>query len=1011
MSLKLPILSSPAGFVLFTTSYRMRCRKAHVIMKLSAFLLVVTNLQLFAIGYGQKVSVTLKNASLEQVLSEIQRQTAYTFIYNAALSERIKRQDLEFIDASIEQILDFCLRGQNISYHFTDHVISLKQEPTPSAKEELPIDIKGLVTDAENGSPLAGVSIIVKGTSKGTTTDSEGKYVLDGLNPTNVLVFSFVGFETREILVGENTNINVALKISIQSLSEIVVSAVGSRSTVVRSNTSTLAPVDIVTSKDLLTTGQLEITQMLNAVAPSFTTAKTTIADGVDHIDPSSLRGMQPDQVLVLVNGKRRYSAALVNINNAIGRGSVATDMNSIAPASIERIEILRDGASSQYGSDAIAGIINIVLKKKTGTTVVFNSGQYRTDFLNRSVADGLAFQLSANHGMNLGKKGTISFSLELRKRDSTNRSGDYTGTVYTNNVAQDEILIAQNGFSRRNNMHVGQSKNNTAIFSVNGEVPVSAHANIYFTGSMGYRDGLSGGFYRYPRQTSQVIAQLYPNGFLPRIFATILDRSLTAGIKGETKNNWNWDFSHTYGFNSFRFDVRNSNNASQYALGADAPTRFYAGTVAINQNVTDVVFSKDFASQVSLKSFNVALGSELRFDNFQQMQGEEASWKNYDIASGKVGGSQVFPGYQPSNEVNKTRSVIAAFVDLESDMTDRLLMGAAGRFENYSDFGNVFAGKFSLRYKFSEFFSVRGTVSNGFRAPAMQQYYFSSVVTLFTPTGPGGSLVPTQTGTFNNESSVTRAFGIAPLKAEKSVSFSAGITSKISKDVSLTVDAYQINVKDRILYTSSFPNSNATVAAILAPFPDVGAAQFFTNSIDTQTNGMDVVITATPSLGKGKFNASLAANFNRTSIEGGIRGLESNTNGAFDRYILDRRDSGRIVVGYPRDKYVFNLGYSIGKFSTNLRAIRYGEVRGLNSANPAFDEYLSPKIVTDFSVSYNIIKSLQLTLGANNVFDVYPDEQKFDANKNSGRYVYSVIATQFNYFGRYVFATLTARF
>ncbi len=1005
--------SCPLG-KLFSTKTCLPARQALLIVKLTAIILLSACLTASANGYSQKVSLSGKNVPLEKIFSAIETQTNYVFFYNYGLLNEAKPVNIEVKNASLDDVLKFLFKDQPLDFVIKQQTIFITKKNIPAiVKEEKPlppppITVTGRVTN-ENGEPVA-ASIMVKGTKNGAITNNDGYFELKNVDENAILVITGVSIEPTEVKVNGKTSLTITVKIKAASAENVVVT--GSRSKVARSSTNTVAPVDVFSSKDLAVTGQLEPTQMLATIAPSFQSAKTTIADGLDHTDPSSLRGMQPDQILILVNGKRRYTSALININNAIGRGSVLTDMNSIATSSIEKIEILRDGAAAQYGSDAIAGVINIVLKKSLGTTATYNVGQYNTkNFLDRHIKDGGVMQLGVNHGFKLGNKGgVLSMSMELRTRDSTNRSGDFTGTVYNTNKTIDDSLVSARGFSRQYNMHVGQSQTDVVIFSLNGQVPIKGATSLYFTGSLGYRDGLSGGFYRYPKQTTQVIAELYPNGFLPRINATIRDKSFIAGMNGQTKSNWDWDVSHTYGSNSFRFNVKNSNNASQYQLGKNAPTEFYAGKLKVNQNVTNVTFTKDFGGKMNLKSFNLALGSELRFDNFQQIAGEEASWKNYTPSSGRAAGSQVFPGYQPGNEINKTRTVISVFADAETDLTDKFLLAGAVRYENYSDFGSAIAGKVAARYKFAEFFTVRGALSNGFRAPAMQQRYFSAVATNFLPLGPGGSLVPVQNGTFRNDDQVTKAFGVQPLKAEKSLNMGIGLTSRFAKFMSFTLDLYQINVKDRILYTSSFPKSNPNVAPILAPYPDVSGAQFFTNAIDTKTKGLDAVLSATPLLGKLKLNLSVAANFNKTEIDGKVKGLDKNTNGSFDRLILDRRDSGRIVVGNPRDKYVVNVGGTISKFSTNIRFVRYGKVSGLNSVNPAYDETLNPKVVTDFTVSYNIMKELQLTLGANNVFDVYPDKVKYVQNSNEGRYVFPVIATQFAYFGRYIFATLSLK-
>ncbi|MBA2250422.1 MAG: TonB-dependent receptor [Chitinophagaceae bacterium] len=787
------------------------------------------------------------------------------------------------------------------------------------------------------------------------------------------------------------------------------VTVVGSRSTVVRSNVQTAVPVDVINSRDLAATGQVEPTQMLNFVAPSFNSSRQTIADGTDHIDPATLRGLGPDQVLVLVNGKRQHNAALINVNGTIGRGTVGTDLNAIPPSSIEKIEVLRDGAAAQYGSDAIAGVINIVLKKSVNKTTItgYTGAQYK--------GDGFVYNGGINHGFKLGKQGYLNMSLDYRHRDPANRAGYYNGTVYTSNVAQDEVLIAQRGFSRYNNDQIGQSKLLNTGVVLNGGVPLNPAntTKLYFTGSYNYRRGDAEGFYRYPKQTNQVISQLYPDGFLPQIESTIQDKSVIVGVQGKTHSDWNWDVSNTYGGNSFKFDINNTNNASQYALGANAPTSFYAGTIKFNQNTFDAGLSKDFGKKVNLQSFNVAFGAEYRLDNYQILAGEEASYKNYapPPTSTKVGGAQVFPGFQPSNAVNENRNVGAAYIDLESDITNKLLVNVAGRYEYYSDFGSNVAGKLALRYKLTDFVSLRGAISNGFRAPSIHQRFFSAISTVFVNTPQG--FVPLQQGTFRNNSDIAAAFGIPSLKAEKSINYSAGITSKPAKNVSITIDAYQIEIRDRIVLTGNFTKSNPTVAQILANYPDVNSAIFFTNAVNTRTQGVDIVTSADLKVPKGNLNITLAGNLNKTKLFGNIQTTSKlpadslNTNTLFNI-----QEKGRIEQNQPRDKFTLALNYRVGKFNFIVRDTRFGKIATIfNGTDRTRDEHFSPKYVTDVALSFKPKEFMQITIGANNIADVYPDKLKNPLNSSSGVFVYSREATQFGFNGGFYYASLTFNF
>lgn len=903
--------------------------------------------------------------------------------------------------------------------------------------------VRGRVTDATNGTNLPGVSVVVVGTTTGTTTDSQGQYSLR-LDPGSyTLRISFIGYQTEtvpvQVTAGTTATADVRLKESLASLTEVVV--VGSRSTQARTSTETVAPVDVIQSRDLQATGQVDLTQQINFVAPSFNSSRQTIADGTDHIDPATIRGLGPDQVLVLLNGKRRHNQALINVNGTIGRGSVGTDLNAIPATAIERIEVLRDGASSQYGSDAIAGVINLRLKERPGTTVNAQLGQYYA-------GDGRIAQIGVNHGFKIGEQGFLSLTGEFRHRGGTNRSGDYNGPVYVNwNVGrntgetdaayaarrqglyqQDQALIQQNKFNLSKNMQVGNSQVDNAGIFLNSRIPIGTKAGFYATGGINFRKGKAAGVYRYPFQTAQVITAVYPNGFLPNIESTINDQSLLVGVNGES-NGWRWDISNVYGGNSFRFNVTNSNNASQFAQGASAQTSFYAGTLSFYQNTADATIAKDFGSQIGLKTFNVAAGASYRLDFYRIKAGEEASYRNYDPAAGRIGGAQVFPGFQPTNEVNATRNVGGVYVDIETDINEHLLLNTAGRYENYSDFGGNFAGKFAARYKFTEAFSLRGTISNGFRAPSLHQRYYSAISTVFVSTGQG--LEPRQTGTFRNDSPIAQAFGVPSLSSERSVNYSVGITSRPVSNMSITVDAYQIDIRNRIIYSNQFARAASGAGLIVANIlngagqQEVNAAQFFSNAVSTRTRGIDIVVATSPRLNRGSLDLTLAGNFNETRLVGAIqRPANLPADAAFGNFLFNRQDSARLTSAQPRSKISLNANYRFNKFGAVLRFTRFGEVVTLDPINPGLDERFSPKLVTDFSVSYRVLKNINLTLGANNILDVYPDKltktlqptpERFGSavldNSSFGRFIYSRAATQFGFNGGYYFLNVSASF
>lgn len=878
--------------------------------------------------------------------------------------------------------------------------------------------IRGTVKDP-NGLPLQGASVVVEGSKKGVVTDAAGTYSISVPPGNYTLVITYVGMQqlrqTATATAGTTTDVSVNLQ-SGGDLNRIVI--VGSRSATVRSSTQTPVPVDVISARDLQVTGQIEPTQMLNFIAPSYNSSRQTVADGTDHIDPATLRGLGPDQVLVLVNGRRRYNTALLNVNGTVGRGSVGTDLNSLPPEAIERIEVLRDGASSQYGSDAIGGVINVVLKKNNkGTTLFGHIGQ-------QYAGDGGQRQIGITQGFKLGTTGFLTISGDLRHRDPTNRSGDYQGNVYKafpgnytpaqfdSVIAIDQPLVQQNNFSRKNNMGIGNSRLDNAGFVVNAGIPLSNRTQFFATGSMNWRDGQAAGFYRYPYQTSQVIAELYPNGFLPLINSNIRDKSVIAGVEGKTSGGWNWDASQTAGGNSFRFDITNSNNASQFALGKAAQTEFYAGTLKFYQYVSNVNFSKDLGAKAGMRSLNLATGAELRFDNYQIEAGEEASWKNYAPTSGKVGGAQVFPGFQPVNAVNETRTVAGAYVDLESDVTDKFLANVAGRYEYYSDFGSNVAGKLALRYKVADALSFRGSVSNGFRAPSMHQRYFSSVATVFV--NVNGVLSPVQNGTFRNSSDVAKAFGIPSLTAEKSLNYSAGLTSKLKGGWNITADVYLINIKDRIVLTGTFSKSSSVVANLLSAYPDINSVAFFSNAIDTRTKGLDVVVSRDMRLDKSSLRLTLAANFNKTEVtKNKPLPTPLQADASLGNVLFDREQRVRIERGQPRNKISLALNYLLGRFSVNGRATRFGIVESASANSLLLDEKFDPRIVTDLSLGYKISSFATFTIGANNIGDVYPEKlQKVDYrgrvdNSSFGRFVYSRNATQFGFNGGYYYTSI----
>jgi iron complex outermembrane recepter protein len=926
-------------------------------------------------------------------------------------------------------------------------------------------DVAGKVTDAKTGEALAGVSILAKGTNRGTTTAADGTYKLNA--PDNAtLVFSFVGYESQQVVVGDRNSLNVSLQAATQTLSEVAV--VGSRAATARTNIETAAPVDVITTKDLKGFSQVDVGQILNYVAPSFNSNRQTVADGTDHIDPASLRGLGPDQVLVLVNGKRRHTSALVNINGTVGRGSVGTDMNVIPVAAIERIEVLRDGAAAQYGSDAIAGVINVVLKKNyEGLSASLTAGanmtmlNYMVPNINggsdkhaHHITDGQVFQFDISKGLRLGKKGSMSISAQYNQRGRTNRSGkDNAPTIYLganagfpatpagqdatvfrkNLIAADAAYATQRGYDRQNMVFGNSDSKNLGLF-LNGTLPVATQSELYFSAGITNRTGTGFGNNRVPVSRGQQPLRgdgtlFYPDGFLPGINSNINDQSLLAGFKTKL-GNWRMDLSNTFGRNGFTFGVFDSGNAT-LPNADNQQTTFDAGTLSFSQNTTNLDFSRMFEKAGSISGLNVAFGAEFRRDQYQITAGESASYsgavKNVPVAPIIVGGppynngttaagpgGQVFPGYQPANEIDKARTNLGLYADLEGEVANRLLIGLAGRFENYSDFGSNFSGKIAARLKLTDNLALRGSASTGFRAPSLHQRYFNNTSTQFV------SGIPSNTLTVNNDNDIARkAIGVDALRPETSVNMTAGITAKLGA-MSLTIDAYQIKITDRIVYSGAF--SRALLGFTATDYVGINNVNFFANAANTSTKGIDIVANGRYNVGKGKLAVMAALNFNKnevTSINSTtlINSPEKNDptkspDTWFKNLLFDRQQRSRIEVWQPMDKINLSATYSIGKLDITARTVRFGSVKYIHNVdteakksdgtywNTQFnrdasgaaliDQTFAPVWITDLIVNYRFNNKLSISLGANNILDVYPDQIYIDPRNAIGSTDYS---------------------
>jgi|CXWL01.1.fsa_nt_gi iron complex outermembrane receptor protein len=827
-----------------------------------------------------------------------------------------------------------------------------------------------------------------------------------------------------------------------------------------RTVTQSPVPIDVISGTEMKQGGYLETSQMLQANIPSFNFPRPSLTDGTDHIRPATLRGLAPDQNLVLINGKRRHTSALVNLNGSIGRGSVSTDFNAIPSSMIDRIEVLRDGASAQYGSDAIAGVINVILRKDTGWGLNFAFGQSKE-------GDGKDYKLDAYTGTRLGEKGSLFLSLYLRDHGATNHiepdtRQQYFGTSTTTglpvlpsgNFGSGTGLSASNGtldpreaVVRRLNHRFGDPQTKDKGIWLNGDYPLFDDMTFYFNAGNSIRHANAAGFFRRPGDDRTVRA-IWPDGFLPFIDSVVDDLSVGVGIKGKVSD-WNWDISTNYGTNALDYRTSNSVNVT---LGNASPTAFYDGQLKFNQVSTNIDLTTSFNAGLATP-LKFATGFEFRSEEYTISAGEPDSYRNGGqtiIGGPSAGGlaavgAQVFPGFKPSDAGAHDRDAKAFYLDFEQNLSDRWLVSLAGRFEDYSDFGNSSTVKFATRVEVTPEFALRGSASSGFRAPHLAQEWFSSTATNFI----GG--VPFDILTFPVTAPAAIALGSSPLKAEKSTNVSVGATWNSKNGFSATVDYYHIEIKDRIVLSSNF--TGAPIIALLATqgITGIGGGRYFTNAVDTTTKGLDISARytwKTTDLGNLTFTAGYNHNTTKADkIKPALPALSAITTTP----LFDLTETIRLERGQPKDNLNLSATWEMGKFSTLLRLVRYGEVSAVpfTSATQAQIDALTPgrkvefrpavpgsvggtttnrqiiliygaKWIGDLDVTYHYNKNITLSAGVNNLSDEYPDQNirskivsgtVFNGGDNGGNLPYLGSLSPFGFNGAFYYGKLSYKF
>lgn len=911
--------------------------------------------------------------------------------------------------------------------------------------------ISGSVYDDANGEPLIGASVVIKNTDFGTVTDLNGRFEIE-VKEGAILIFSYTGYDSQEIEVGSANTYEIRLKQGV-ALEEVTV--IGSRGKP-RTDVERPVPIDVVNFKELASTGQTDLGQMVQFSSPSFNSAKYGVNGTTNYADPASLRGMGPDQSLVTVNGKRRHQFSTLNLNVAPGLGNVVTDLNSVPSGAVKRIEVLRDGAAAQYGSDAIAGIINIALKDQAdGGTFITTAGFHSTSpddeaSAGRTFRDGATFKNALNYGFSLGKEGSyINLTLEHFSFAGTNRSDYYSGTIYpsvpedqprdadgniiatedypylTENPRGERGVYPQDDFVVGN---YGSNENETKQLFVNLKYPLNNRGlSLYAFGGYSDKDIVAYGFFRNPGRFSRAVLTVFPDGYVPILPGQSEDYSYAVGLEQRLEGGWNFDLSYTLGHNDLELWNRNSTNPS---LGSATPTSFYVGQYWFEQNIVNADVSKNLGVVGGIAGLNLAFGAQYRTDRYQQFLGSPESFEVGPLAAlkGKDVGSSARPGIQDENDIS--RSNFGIYADVEADISDAFLIAAAARYENYSDFGGNISGKLAARYKLTDQFSVRGSYNRGFRAPSVAQ--LGTVNN--TSTVQNGQIVITRQVPAADER--LAQLGIEDPKAEISDNFNLGLTAKFANGAFLvTADVFQITIDERIVISERLRTDR--YPAVAALFPDEREIRFFTNHVDTKTQGIDVVASYKKAFTeKSSLNVSLAATFTETEVTGQKDTPQEILAGAAQEdqslKLLGQVATELIEVAVPRNKLLLSALYSFGKWGISVRATRFGNVQAFSRGLSGEDENVicdesgsrcvqtfTPKVVTDLSLSHDFNDSFTLTLGSNNIFDIYPD--KYNTTRNgfkgsassyaSGQIPYSRNSNQFGFNGRYLYLTGTIDF
>ncbi len=969
-------------------------------MKLSFVLIFMTIVELSAttVFSQNKIDFNYRDVPLKKILDEIKLQTDFNFFYNIKeiddkkrMSFKAEKEPLRVVLKKLgdQEYLDYTINGKHII--LTKRKV-LNKSTLPPVQEK---EIKGVIRE-DSGNPLPGANVLVKGTDIGTLSDFDGNFSIQVPDGKQILIISYLGFATTEVNIKDKTTIDVTLQSEANQLEDVML--VGSRSNVARTNVERAAPVDVLKTQDLVSTGQTELAQQIHFQAPSFNSTKYGIVNVTSYVDPATLRGLGTDQTLVLINGKRRHQSAALNVNRVVGRGSVGTDLNAIPSAAIERIEILRSGAAAQYGSDAIAGIVNLVLKDDYNK----NSITAKSGISSRS--DGAVYDFSVNLGNRIAEKENsyLNTTFYFHHNEETDRKDTYSGFVFDrDDEVNDALLVEQNGFDRDKDIGTkfGQSRNTMGAVIFNGAYPINESWEIYGFGGISHKKLLSFGFFRQPGRTERSVPEIYSFGYSPLYPATSTDAQASLGVQNDLRDGWNFDLSVTYGKNWLATYTENAANAS---FGIFTPTEFYLGNNNFGHTSVNTSISKTYRDMNVLKSLSLAFGAEFKNEEYQITIGDRVSYTEGPFADQGEFSSSGKIGFSPREAVDKNRASYGVFADIESDISEALLVGAAARVENYDGFGTNVSGKLNARLKFTKNFSLRASVNRGFRAPSLHQLNFSANDPQFGINAQGEDDSINILHIRNDDPTVGK-LGYGNLDAETSWDYNIGITAKLGQKILLTLDAYQVDVQDRIIISESLDVNDVGLPELFTE-QNIAEIQFFTNAVDTKTTGIDFVGTYTERFGANDdkiFTTTLSATLNKTEFNSEVRtSQELQTLGVTE--VVGERMRGLVEVAQPKNKFILSLDYKSKRFFTTVRLTRFGEVSDVDSRDDNGDfQVKDAKIVTDLSLGFNFSEKFSWNASVNNLFDVFPDRNLYGGTFN-GLSPYGRSTSQFGVMGSF---------